>query len=107
MKRPTLKERVAALEQWTELHLQETHRLEAKALSLATESLHDRMRELNDVRTRFVSKEWFEKIHSILEDRVRELEKAKNANTGERNLLKYLWQAILFGLGWLVHSLWK
>ena len=103
----TLQERVAALEKWTELH-PETHRLEADALRIADIDRMRRMEELNNVRSRFVDKEWFEKTHTSLDVRVRYLEESKSRISGGHDLFRYLWQAALFGLGWLMrHLLWR
>jgi hypothetical protein len=104
--RLTLAERVAKLENWTEMH-PETHRLEAEALRLAGEFTAVKMHDLNNLRAACVEKSWFEKVHDILESRVKTLEDARNERLGERHLFKYLWQALMFGLGWLVHYLWK
>ena len=46
-----------------------------RAVRLAQKSFESKMEELNDVRTRLVAKDWFERIHTILELRVTEIEK--------------------------------
>ena len=104
MAQSTLNERVARLEKWAELH-PDTHRLEAEALRIAREDLAKRVDELNEVKAHSVDKSWFEKIHSILEARVEKLEAAHSSGVGERGLIKYLWQGLLIGLGWLAHFL--
>jgi hypothetical protein len=101
------KERISALETWTKLH-PEAHRLESSALDIASSALARRLEELNDVRMRFVSKEVFEKSHEILASRVEKLERTREAQTGERGILKYLWQTALVAIGWLIHQfMWK
>src|ERR1017187_10169014 len=50
------------------------HVLEQKAVELAYHAIEGKMVELNDVRHRFVDKEWFEKIHGAVEARVTVLE---------------------------------
>ena len=107
MKKATLGERIARLEAWTELH-PETHRLESHALAIADKALAERLKELNDVRMRFVAKEVFEKSHEILTGRIEKLEGTSEVQTGERGLLKYLWQTALVAIGWLIHQfMWK
>jgi hypothetical protein len=102
----TLAERVAALEKWTEMH-PETHRLEAQALRLANDFTTAKMHDLNNLRAACVDKAWFEKVHGLLDDRVRELETVRAKSIGEFSLLKYIWQIIVFILGWMAHYLWK
>ena len=63
----------ATFRTWKEAHAIE-HTLEAKAVELAYHAIEGKMVELNDVRHRFVDKEWFEKIHGAVEARVTVLE---------------------------------
>jgi hypothetical protein len=63
----------ATFETWQKAHATE-HTLEAKAVELAYHAIEGKMVELNDVRHRFVDKEWFEKIHGAVEARVTVLE---------------------------------
>ena len=100
-------ERIAALEAYRELHA-EHHRLEERAVDTVRDDLKDRLEELNNVRQRFLDKDLFEKVHSILDARVSKLELAGSSSPGERGLLKYAWQAALLGTGWLIrHLMWK
>ena len=63
----------ATFETWQKAHAVE-HTLEGKAVELAYHAMEGKMVELNDVRHRFVDKEWFEKIHGAFEARVVVLE---------------------------------
>ena len=63
----------AQFETWQKAHATE-HTLEAKAVELAYHAIEGKMVELNDVRHRFVDKEWFEKVHGAAEARVAILE---------------------------------
>lgn len=59
----------ATFETWQKGH-DDKHVLEQKAVELAHHAIEGKMVELNDVRHRFVDKEWFEKIHGAVEAKV-------------------------------------
>ena len=76
----SIEERLATIEEWMNSHAN-THRLEGEALKVAATkdaaalvasnaNLEKRLEGLNDVRARFVAKDWFEKVHSTLEEKV-------------------------------------
>jgi hypothetical protein len=66
-----LESRVVALEKFEQLHTG-MHEAEEKARTIALDGLKEKMHALNDVRNRFVDKEWFEKTHEKLESKVNE-----------------------------------
>ena len=73
-------DRVAVLEAtftvWRESHVTE-HTLEQRAVELAYKAIEGKMVELNDVRHRFVDKEWYEANHGKMEVRIAVLEQSR------------------------------
>ena len=115
--------RITSLEETRRLH-PDMHKAEEEARKIALDGLKEKMHGLNDVRNRFVDKEFFERVHNKLEDRVKVnedskldrawydkahtdlearivvLETAKNTAKGARGVVDYIWQALMLGLGW-------
>ena len=70
----------ATFKVWKEAHVTE-HVLEQRAVELAYKALEGKMVELNDVRHRFVDKEWYEANHGKMEVRIASLEQNRVEKT--------------------------
>ena len=93
------KSELAELRQWQRDHMQ-VHIADTRAIDTAQASLSKELMALNDVRLRFVDKDWFEKVHATLAERVADLERA------QWKLLAATGGAAAF-LGWAVGHFWK
>ena len=98
--------KVAKLEEVLRQH-EKLHALEDKALQLAQDVTKAKFLTLNDVERRFVDKTWFEKIHSLLENRVTLLEQEANVGTGEKGILEKFWPLLLAILTFVAGHFWK
>ena len=113
----SLEPRVAALEEGKRQHVI-VHDLEQRAVKLAqgalaettkmtTHSVNGKLDALTSAVGRCVEKQWFDRIHGQLEDRVKALEASGSVQHGERNTLDYLWKGLLVAGGWLAAKFWK
>lgn len=66
----------ATFKVWKDAHITE-HVLEQRAVELAYKALEGKMVELNDIRHRFVDKEWYEANHGKTEVRIAGLEQSR------------------------------
>jgi len=101
----TLRERIARLEEFRDRHM-EVHVAERLAVSISDLSLNRRLDEMNNLRKQidsergdYILRDWFEKVHASLEDRIKILENGENRELGMRQPLIGLikWIGALIG----------
>jgi hypothetical protein len=81
-------------ETWQKGH-DDKHVLEQKAVELAYHAIEGKMVELNDVRHRFVDKEWYEANHGKMEVRITGLEQSRVEKTGSIKSMEHWKQKLL------------
>ena len=105
------RERLAALETWRIAHGRE-HELERDVECIRYENVDRRLNDINelhrkieDERGSFVEKEWFERMHALLTNRVTMLEATSSERTGasrpEHDWVKWLGAVAIATLTWL------
>jgi HPt (histidine-containing phosphotransfer) domain-containing protein len=79
----SLKERLAVLEKWQELH-RDVHTLEGKALTVASDAMKGEVAKLNAVIERALDKGDYEHDQERLHDQISNLQDRRNVSSGER-----------------------